>query len=243
MAVVAELSRASSAEEIVAHLRALASDENRAGMKRYGIKVETALGVPHGVLRGLQKMLKRDHERALALWQSGLREARVLASMTDDPARITMAQCRRWADDLDSWDIVDSVADLFVDTPFWRDLIEEFAADEREFVRRTAFAMIAWANVPRKKKPNEVLLSFLPLIEEHSTDGRNFVKKAVNWALRSIGKRSFILHAPALALAKRLAASPDKAARWIGKDAVRELGSEQILAMMTKRAEIKRRKS
>lgn len=153
---MAALSPASTADEIVAHLRAVASEDNRAGMKRYGINVETALGVPHGVLRNLQKVLKRDHERALALWETGIREARVLAAMTGEPRKMTIGQCRRWAADLNSWDIVDSVSDLFADTPFRLELIEEFAADEREFVRRTAFAMMAWMNVGRRKVPEAV---------------------------------------------------------------------------------------
>jgi 3-methyladenine DNA glycosylase AlkD len=226
----APLSRTSSAAEIIAHLRAIASEENRAGMRRYGINIDSALGVPHGVLRTLQKVLKRDHQRALDLWESGLREARVLASMTDEPRAVTIEQCRRWADDLDSWDTVDSVSDLFADTPFRRELIGEFAADGREFVRRTAFAMIAWTNVGRKKIPEAERLGYFALVEKHAADPRNFVKKAVNWALRQTGKSSPALHAPALALAEKLAASSDKTERWIGKDALRELTNEKTMA-------------
>lgn len=228
----AAVTRNSTAEEIVAHLKDIGTAENRAGMLRYGINIDSALGVPHGVLRGLQKVLKRDHDRALALWDSGFREARVLASMTDEPKKVTIEQCRRWANDFNSWDLVDSVSDLFAETPFWRELIEEFAADEREFVRRTAFAMMAWTNVGRKKIPEETRLEFLPLIEKYATDERNFVKKAVNWALRQTGKASPNLHAPALALAEKLAASSDKTARWVGKDAVRELTAEKTLARL-----------
>ncbi|MGE0499492.1 MAG: DNA alkylation repair protein [Rhizobiaceae bacterium] len=223
------LARSSTAAEVVAHLKSIASDENRAGMKRYGINVETALGVPHGVLRGLQKRLKRDHDRALELWASGIREARVLASMTDEPNKVTRAQVRLWANDLNSWDLVDSLSDLLAETPFWRELVDELAADEREFVRRAAFAIMAWSNVPRHGIPEETRLGFLPLIERYATDERNFVKKAVNWALRQTGKSSLSLHAPALALARKLAASESRAARWTGKDAVRELSSEKVL--------------
>ena len=232
----AELSRASTADEIVAHLGSIGTSENREGMKRSGSNVESALGVPHGVLRGLQKVLKRDHERALDLWASGWREARVLASMTDEPKKVTIEQCRRWANDLNSWDLVDSVSDLFAETPFWRELIDEFAADEREFVRRTAFAMMAWSNVGRKNIPEEMRLGFLPLIERYATDERNFVKKAVNWALRQTGKASPTLHAPALALARKLAASDNKAARWTGKDAVRELTDPKQLERLQRKA-------
>ncbi|PTE12046.1 DNA alkylation repair protein [Mesorhizobium helmanticense] len=226
---MAELSPQSSAEEIVAHLRSIGSEENRLGMLRYGIKIERALGISHGVQRQIAKKIKGNHERAFELWQTGIMEAQFIASVTADPKRFSAADARGWAASFDSWDIVDGVSDLFVDTDSWRELIYEFAADEREFVRRTAFAMMAWSVVHRKKEPAATFLDFLPIIEAHATDGRNFVKKAVNWALRSIGKRSMDMHGPALALAQRLAASTDKTARWIGKDAVRELSDAKTL--------------
>lgn len=227
---MAQLDRNSSAESVIAHLREIATETDRDAMTRYGINVESAIGVPHGVLRSLSKTLRRDHDRAVALWNSGIREARVLASMTGEPKKLTPELCRRWAADLNSWDLVDSVSDLFSDTGFRPQLIEEFATDEREFVRRCAFAMIAWANVGRKKIAEDERLRYLALIERHAEDPRNFVRKAVNWALRQTGKASPKLHAPSLALAERLAASADKTARWIGKDAVRELTNEKTLA-------------
>jgi 3-methyladenine DNA glycosylase AlkD len=233
---VPELSPASTAAEIIAHLRSLGSEENRQGMKRYGIRIDRALGISHGVQRDIAKRIKRNHERAFELWASGIMEAQFIASVTADPTRFTVDDARRWAAEFDSWDIVDGVSDLFVDTDHWKQLIEEFAADEREFVRRTAFAMMAWSVVHRKKEPEATFLAFLPLIEKHATDPRNFVKKAVNWALRSLGKRSFSLHKPVLALAEKLAASPDKTTRWIGKDAVRELTSEKQLERLRAKA-------
>ncbi|WP_027054168.1 DNA alkylation repair protein [Mesorhizobium erdmanii] len=218
-----------TAHDIIAHLRSIGTEENRVGMARFGINTASALGVGNADLRPLARKLKRNHERSLTLWASGIREARLMAAFTGEPARITIEECRRWAGDFDSWEVVDTVSDLFVDTPFWRALIEEFAIDEREFVRRTAFAMLAWAAVHLKKEPDITFLSYLPLIEAHARDERNFVRKAVNWALRQIGKRSINLHAPALALAQRLAASPDKTARWIGKNAVKELSDAKTL--------------
>ncbi|TPI39036.1 DNA alkylation repair protein [Mesorhizobium sp. B3-1-9] len=212
-----------SADDIVAHLRAIGTEANRAGMARFGINTASALGVGNSELRPLARKLKKNHERSLLLWDSGVREARLMAAFTGEPKKVGIDQCRRWAADFDSWEIVDTVADLFAETPFWRELIDEFAEDEREFVRRTAFAMLAWSAVHLKKEPDATFLAYLPLIEKHAGDPRNFVRKAVNWALRQIGKRSMSLHAPALALAKKLAASPDKTARWIGKDAVKEL--------------------
>ncbi|MET0575441.1 MAG: DNA alkylation repair protein [Mesorhizobium sp.] len=230
------LSPCSDAAEIVAHLRTLGSEENRQGMLRYGIRIERALGISHGVQRHIARQIKRNHERAFELWDTGIMEAQFIASVTADPKRFTAENARQWASSFDSWDIVDGVSDLFVDTDAWRDLIREFAEDEREFVRRTAFAMMAWSVVHRKKEPEQTFLDFLPLIEAHATDNRNFVRKAVNWALRQIGKRSMALHAPALALAKKLAASEDKAARWIGKDAVRELTDPKQLDRLAAKA-------
>ena len=218
-----------TAQDIVVYLRLIGTEENRAGMARFGINTATALGVGNSDLRSLARKVKRNHERSLALWESGIREARLMAAFTGEPKKITIDECRRWADDFESWEVVDTVSDLFVDTPFWRDLIKEFAADEREFVRRTAFAMLAWAAVHLKKEPEATFLSHLPLIALHAVDERNFVRKAVNWSLRQIGKRSMELHAPALALAQKLAASSDKTARWIGKDAVKELTAAKTL--------------
>jgi 3-methyladenine DNA glycosylase AlkD len=222
-----------TADEIVSYLRALGSEENLAGMARFGITTTTALGIGNTVLRAVARKVKRDHERALRLWASGIREARLLATFTDEPQKVTRQQCLNWAADFDSWEVVDHASDLFVDTPFWRELIEAFAGDEREFVRRTAFAMLAWAAVHLKKEPDETFAGYLKLVEAHATDGRNFVKKAVNWALRQIGKRSVALHGPALQLAEKLAVSGDKTARWIGKDAVKELSDPKTMERLT----------
>ncbi|WP_127523437.1 DNA alkylation repair protein [Mesorhizobium sp. Z1-4] len=236
----------SSAAEVIAYLRSLSSEENRQGMKRYGIRIDRALGISHGIQRDIAKKIKRNHERAFELWESGIREAQFIASRTADPKIFTVQNARNWAAEFDSWDIVDGVSDLFVDTDHWQALIEEFAEDEREFVRRTAFAMLCWATVHRKKEPDSTFEAYLPLIEKHARDSRNFVRKAVNWALRTIGKRSLALHAPALAVAEKLAASSDTTARWIGKDAVRELTAEKtrdrLAAKAVKSADRQRRK-
>lgn len=226
------LTPASPVDEIVDHLTSLRNEANIAGMARYGIDTTTALGITTPQMQALVRQVKRDHARALALWDTGLRDARMLAILTADPKAMTMDEVRAWADDFNSWEIVDTAADLFTETPFWRALVTKFAEDEREYVRRTAFAMIAGATVHNKDEPDEALLAYLPLIEKHATDPRNFVRKAVNWALRNIGKRNATCHGPALALAEKLAASDDKTARWIGKDAVRELKSEKILARL-----------
>ena len=227
-----ELSPGSSAEEILAHLRSIGSEETRRSMLRYGIRIDRALGIPHGVQRQIAKQIRRNHERAFELWSSGITEAQFIASVTADPKRFTADDARAWAASFDSWDIVDGVSDLFVDTDHWRELIDEFADDEREFVRRTAFAMIAWSVVHRKKEPDATFLHFLRLIEVHAADERNFVKKAANWALRCIGKRSLALHAPAVSLAEKLAVSSDKTARWVGRDAFKELTDAKTMARL-----------
>jgi 3-methyladenine DNA glycosylase AlkD len=221
----------SSAVELIAYLQTLRSPENIAGMARFGIVTETALGISTPGLRRIARLTKNDHARARELWNCDIREARMLALYTADPKAITPEIARRWSSDFNSWEIVDTAADLFVEARLLS-LVGEFAADQREFVRRTAFAMIAGAAVHLKKEPDETLLAWLPLIENHSSDERNFVCKAVNWALRNIGKRNRRCHAPALSLAERLSASADKTARWIGKDAVRELASERIFARL-----------
>lgn len=224
-----------SADDILAHLRSIGVAENLTGMARFGINTATALGIGNSELRPLARKVRKNHERALLLWKSGIREARLMAAFTGEPKKLDIGQCRRWAADFDSWEIVDTVADLFAETPFWRELVDEFAEDDREFVRRTAFAMLAWSTVHLKKEPDATFTAYLPLIERHASDPRNFVKKAVNWALRQIGKRSMSLHAPALALAEKLAASPDKTARWIGKDAVKELTDAKQLERLAAR--------
>ncbi len=221
----------SSATELIAHLQSLRSQDNIAGMARFGIVTDTALGLSNPDLQRIARAVKKDHARALELWASDIREARMLALYTAEPKSLTATLARQWASDFKSWEIVDTAADLFIEARLLQ-LIPEFAADDREFVRRTAFAMIASAAVHMKKEPDETLLTWLPLIEAHSTDPRNFVRKAVNWALRNTGKRNRRCHGPALALAEQLAASNDKSTRWIGKDAVRELKSDKILARL-----------
>lgn len=224
-----------TAGDAIDHLKTLASKRNVEGMGRYGIETSQALGVSNAVLRPLARKLKRNHDRAAELWASGIREARVLALFSDEPKKVTADQARAMAAEFNSWEIVDHAADLFCDAGLVDELIPEFAADEHEFVRRAAFAMMAWGSVHLKKRPDEDITAWLPLIEEHATDSRNYVRKAVNWALRQIGKRSIGCHAPALALAEKLAASDNRTARWIGRDALKELMAEKTLLRLAGR--------
>jgi 3-methyladenine DNA glycosylase AlkD len=217
-----KLDPGSPAGDVLASLQALRNEANIAGMARFGIVTDTALGISTDEMRRIARLIKKDHARALELWQTGVREARLLASLTAEPKTLSLDEARQWAADFNSWEIVDTVSDLFVESGHWPVLIPEFAADEREFVRRTAFSMMAWAAVHLKKEPDAHILAFLPLIERHAHDPRNFVKKAVNWALRQIGKRNAVCREPAWELAEKLAASADRTERWVGKDAVRE---------------------
>jgi 3-methyladenine DNA glycosylase AlkD len=228
-----EPANAPSVDAIVAELKALGSEENRAGQARFGINTARAYGVSVVDLRRVARRLKRDHDLAAALWASGVHEARILAAFVDEPAKVGPEQMDAWAAAFDSWDLCDQVCgNLFDRTPYAEEKIREWAADEREFVRRAAFALAASCAVHARKIPDERFLPMLDLIERCATDPRNFVKKAVNWALRQIGKRSPTLHGPALALAKTLAASSDRTARWIGKDAQRELADPKQLARL-----------
>ncbi|MEP0323398.1 DNA alkylation repair protein [Bauldia litoralis] len=211
-------------DAVLAELKGLGSEKNRLGMARFGIETGRAFGVSITILRPLARRLGRNHDLALALWASGFHEARLLAAFIDEPKKVTRDQMNAWASDFDSWDLCDQVClKLFVRTPFVDDRIAAWTDDDREFVRRAGFALMAAYAVHGKTVPDARFTALLPTIERHATDPRNFVKKAVNWGLRQIGKRSMTLHAPALSLAERLAASDDRTARWIGRDAVREL--------------------
>jgi 3-methyladenine DNA glycosylase AlkD len=218
-----------SRDEAVSRLRSRARAANRAGMARYGIATAHALGVSMVDIRAVARGIAHDHALALALWDSGIHEARILAALVDKPQWVDPGQMDRWAGDFDSWDLCDQVCgNLFDKTPFAHAKAMEWAADEREFVRRAAFAMMAWRAVHDRDGVAAARKDYLGLIERHAGDPRNFVRKSVNWALRQMGKSRRELHGPCLALARKLAASSDKTARWIGRDAVKELESGAV---------------
>ena len=210
--------------EILAALRAEANPGNVAGMARYGINPHNTLGVPIPVLRCLAKQCGKDHELALRLWDSGLHEARILASMVADREQVTKSMMDRWAKDFDSWDVCDQVCgNLFRYTPYARDKAMQWGGRKQEFVKRAAFSLIAGIVVADKQAGNASFLPFLEIIEREAHDERNFVKKAVNWALRSIGKRNLYLNRKAVAAARRILKQDSKAAQWVARDALREL--------------------
>jgi 3-methyladenine DNA glycosylase AlkD len=226
------------AQRLLGELRAQANPDNVAGMARYGISSEGTLGVTIPVLRDIAKRfrpLRRSdpafaHALAAELWASGVHEARTLAGFIDVPALVTPEQADTWVAEMDSWDTVDQLSDLWAATPFGYDKVGEWAARDETFVKRSGFVLMCALTVHDKKADDARMAAFLPLIEREATDERNFVKKAVNWALRQIGKRSAALNALAIESGERvLAEHPDsKAARWIARDALRELRSEPV---------------
>ncbi len=205
-------------------LREAGSAEHRRGLARFAIPDERAFGVPMAQVQALAKRLGRDHALAQALWASGWYEARLLAAYLDDPAQVGAAQMERWARGFDNWAVCDTACFALFDRaePAWRK-IEQWAPRRDEFVRRAAFALLASKAVHDKQAEDARFLRGLELVEARAGDGRNFVKKALSWALRSIGKRNPALHAAALRSAARLAGSNEAAPRWVGRQALREL--------------------
>lgn len=207
----------------------MADPSRLSGMARYGIATERAFGITVTQLRGYARTLGRDQELAAELWDSGVHEARLLATMVAEPALVTEVQVDAWIRDVDSWDLCDGLCGNLVDrTPFALDKVVEWTARDEEFVKRAGFALIAWMAVHRKDLNDECFEAFLPTIREGSTDERNYVKKAVNWALRQIGKRSEGLNRRSIETARDIQRMDSRAARWIATDALRELTSEPV---------------
>ena len=210
--------------EALAYLERRSSRRNVEGMARYGIRARKVFGVPMAAMRVLARRLGRSHELAAALWATGWHEARILAAFVDEPERVTPAQMDRWCRAFDNWAICDSVCfHLFDRTPHAFRKIAQWSKRREEFVRRAAFALLASVALHDKSAGDEPFLRCLPLVERAAADERNFVKKGVSWGLRGIGHRSLELHAAAVELAKRLSASEQPAARWVGRDALRDL--------------------
>jgi 3-methyladenine DNA glycosylase AlkD len=232
--------------DILAELHAKGSKRNRAGMARFGINVENAFGVSVPGLRTIAKRLGADHELALALWATGNHEARLVACFIDDPAAVTETQLEAWVHDFDSWDICDqATGSLFDRTNYAWSKAVAWAARDEEWVRRAGFALMAGLAVHDKAAADRTFLKLLPIIEGQAFDERNFVRKAVNWALRNIGKRNRACNAAAIACAKRIRVAANKrageerggdpgarAARWVAADALRELTSDKIRARL-----------
>jgi 3-methyladenine DNA glycosylase AlkD len=189
-----------------------------------------------GQIQALGKRLGRNHELAAALWDSGWYEARLLASYVDDPARVTSPQMDRWCRDFDNWGICDTVCfALFDKTPHAWTKVAKWSGRRDEFVKRAAFALLASLALHDKRSGDKPFLDSLRLVERAAADERNFVKKGVSWGLRSVGRRSAALHAAALEVARRLAASPAPAARWVGKDTLRDITRPAVTRRLASR--------
>src|SRR4051812_33103664 len=216
--------------DVLEHLKSLANAENVAGMARFGINPDRTLGIDIYTLRKIAKGIGVDHDLALELWDSGFHEARILASYIADPQAMSAAQIEHWVADFDSWDVCDQVVELFSKTPFAYSKVAEWAQRPEEFVKRAAFALIAELAAHDKQAPDEQLAQLFPIIVGAADDDRSFVKKAVNWALRNLGKRNWALNQQAIAVARQIQALDARPARWIAADALRELTSAKVQA-------------
>jgi 3-methyladenine DNA glycosylase AlkD len=208
------------------------------GLARYGIQTKRrVLGVSVGTLRSIAKRVGKDHDLALELWKTDCYEAQMLATLVDDPRLVTRRQMNAWAAEFDNWAICDTACfHLFDRTPFAWEKVHQWSTSPREFVKRASFALMASLTVHDKAASDSQFKALLPLIERGAHDERNFVKKAVNWSLRSIGKRSQPLNAAAIVVSKRLAQSDEPACRWVGKTALREIESPAVKARLARKA-------
>ncbi len=218
-------------EEIISELKKRKNQKNIDGMSKFGINPVNTLGVSVGVLRETAKRIKKEekekkklHQIALQLWSSGIHEARILATIVDTPELVTENQIEDWVKDLDSWDVCDGLCMNLVDkTPFAYQKAKDWAKRDDEFIRRAGFATMASLAIHDKQASDKKFEEFFPVLKKYSTDERNFVRKSVNWSLRQIGKRNKSLLEKAISVAKEIEKLDSKSARWIAKDALREL--------------------
>jgi 3-methyladenine DNA glycosylase AlkD len=222
-----------SVEDVLEKLRAKAQPDQLEGMARYGMAVERRLGVKIPELRRLAREIGQGHQLALALWETGVAEAMILASMIDTPEEVSEAQMEAWVADFDSWDVCDQVCmNLFEKTPWVWDKIREWAGREEEFVKRAAFALIACLAWHDEEAGDEAFIEMIPVIKAGATDGRNYVKKAVSWALRNVGKRNLALNEAAIRAAEELREVDSRAARWVASDVIRDVTREKVQAKL-----------
>lgn len=223
-------------QEIVEQLKQYASEAGRQGMARFGVDTTHALGGPNTpTLRKMAKAIGTDHKLAHTLWSTGVHEARMLATMVADPKAVTKSEMEGWAKDLYSWDLCDGCCSLWAHSPHAWIKAKQWCNREPTFVRRASYSLMAILAVHDAQATNDEFMQLLPYIESGASDERNFVKKAVNWALRQIGKRNHALHKAAIACAKRIAKQGTASARWVASDALRELQSEKTQASIARR--------
>ncbi|MFA7082879.1 MAG: DNA alkylation repair protein [Bacteroidales bacterium] len=224
-----------TAKEVLDQLFTLSNKERIMQKQYFGVKADNILGISSPQMRQIAKKIKTNHPLALALWETKYHEARMISTLIADPNLITLKEIDSWIHDFDSWDIVDAACyNLFRYSPHAEEIISKYISYEEEYIRRTPFALIAGLAVGIKDKPDQDFIKYFPLIEQYAFDERNFVWKAVNWALRQIGKRSLYLHPQALALSQKLSLSTNPTHRKIGKDALRELSDPKTIARIKK---------
>jgi 3-methyladenine DNA glycosylase AlkD len=222
-------------EFIIAELKSLSNPAHHQKMLHFGIDNKKALGVSMPKIRALAKQIKKNQEISLQLWETEIHEARILATIIGDDQQVTEKQIDSWTRGFSSWDICDQACgNLFVKTPYLMPKVLQYTTAEAEYVKRCGFVLMAEAAVHLKKEPNQTFINFLPIIEREAGDQRNFVKKAINWALRQIGKRNLALNKMAIITAQKILTKGNKKANWVALDALRELQSEKILARLDK---------
>lgn len=215
---------------ILNHLKSISSEDHFNKLKRFGINQDQAFGVRIPDLRNLAKTIGINHELAQRLLHANNHEARILAALIDDYKVLTEEQVMGYINGFNSWDVCDQTCDLIRKTIYCEELINSLSADNEEFIKRTAFVLMCSNAIHNKKADNNLFLGYLEIIEREAWDNRNFVRKAVNWALRQIGKRNLFLHEKAIECAERIHDQSSKSAKWIAADALRELHSDKIIA-------------
>ena len=216
-------------KQVINRLKSLSDPEAVKGMARFGINPKNTYGVSIPNLRKLAKEIGRNHELAQQLWETRIHEARILASMIDNPEEVTNEQMESWVKDFDSWDVCDQCcSNLFEKTRFAYQKAIEWSSRKEEFVKRAGFVLMACLAVSDKKAADNPFVTFLSVIQKEAVDNRNYVKKAVNWALRQIGKRNPALNKKAIEAAKEIQKVDSRSSRWISSDALRELTSEAV---------------
>jgi 3-methyladenine DNA glycosylase AlkD len=223
-------------DQIIEYLTSIADSSRLINMEKYGINTTNALGISVTELRNFSRKIGKNHELALALWKNGIHEARILATLIEIPQKVTEEQMDKWVLDFKSWDLCDQCCNnLFGKTEFAQKKIKEWSGRDEEFVKRAAFCLIAVSAVHDKNVSNKTFEDFFPMIFRESIDQRVYVKKAVNWALRSIGKRNLILNQKAIEAAKEILKKNNKNSLWIANDAIRELSSKKIKDRLEKK--------
>lgn len=223
-------------KEIIEWIKRNGNPKNVEGMGRFGISTKNTFGVSIPALRKKAGQIGKNQQLSLELWESGVHEARLLAGFIGDAEKLTEKQMESWVRDFDSWDICDQIcSNLFDKTAFAYDKAIEWTSRKEEFVKRAGFVLMASLSVHDKNAKNKTFERFLPIIKRETDDERNFVKKAVNWALRQIGKRNFSLNAAAIKTAEEILKKESKSARWIACDALRELRNEKTKGILAKK--------